>query len=284
MSRMVELGEPRPWAEAVFHVLAHVGATAHLPSSLFDPSYVDWVATVVGPAQERQLGEDAALLGSLLPTHESLAAVQVLAWLFDSAEQVRAAADRTLSELTPSQVAEPQLLEPLRSLGAPVEILRCAAELEIDALASLPPPSYDAAALHRELGRAERVAPQLVASRVAVIRSLRLRGRVRGSEIWVGVPGDAPGSSLSHVVWQACHEATVSEAAQTDRALAGPRPERAVERVAVVLLAERAAAAGRAVDHALWLAHFRDPTPNVDAASLDDDGRALLEACRRRSH
>ena len=41
---MVELVPSERWPEAVFHVLAHVAGTAHLPASLFDSRYVDFVA------------------------------------------------------------------------------------------------------------------------------------------------------------------------------------------------------------------------------------------------
>lgn len=279
---MVELGRSSAWPEAVFHVLAHVSATAHLPASVFDSEYIAFVQRHVGPARERPLGQDAALLGTLLATHEQLARAQLIAWLFDSVEQVSGAAGGELAELQAAQVAAPELLPVLVRAGPAVEVLRCAAELELDALAELPPASYDAKRLQGGLESASVVAPGLSRSVVTPLRSLRLRGRVRGRVIWVGAPGPQPGPTLEHVIWQACHEATVGEvsrlAVDRDVGLA----ERAVERVAVVLLAERAVTAGRAAEHARWFSHFGAGAPSTAAERLERPAQELLAACRRR--
>src|SRR6185312_13532879 len=98
------------WAEAVFHVLAHVGATARLASSVYDPAYVAAVRGVLGAAEERLLGEDARLLGEIVPTFGALARVQGLAWLFRSRERVVACAGRDLGALAEADVDAPELL------------------------------------------------------------------------------------------------------------------------------------------------------------------------------
>lgn len=262
----------------MLHVLAHVAATAHLPSSLCDVPYQRFVEQHAGPAGARQLGEDAELLGRLLPTHQSLARAQLLAWLFDTIEQVRAASALELSELGPEQVAEPRTLELLIDAGPAIEVLRCAAELELEVLEGLAACEVDEAALEAALREVTPVAPFLTACQIMALRPLRLRGRIRGREIWLGAAGSTLGPDLHHAVWQACHEATVGELSQSDRRLPQPLGERAVERVAVVLLGQRAQAAGRSDEHARWLAHFGPDAPSAAPSSLDEPARRLLEA------
>jgi hypothetical protein len=101
---------------------------------------------------------------------------------------------------------------------------------------------------------------------------------VFGQEIWVGEPGAALAIGAAHVAWQAGHEATVKEVGEVAH---GKLAERQVEQVAVVLLAERAAEAGRKGDHAQWLSHLGDPGPSTRRADLDPDALEVLTVCRR---
>ncbi|MBI4699710.1 MAG: hypothetical protein HY744_00860 [Deltaproteobacteria bacterium] len=271
----------RSWPDLVFHVLAHVEATAALPASLFDPFYVRFAARHLGPAAGRQLGEDAAVLGRVLVTHELLARAQLLAWLFAGGEQAGACAERDLAQLRPDEVADPSLLAPLAAAGPAVELLRCAAELERDAHGRLPPAELDPGPFAQALERTAAVAPLLADCGVMPLRALRLRGRVRGREIWVGLPSDEPGPELDHVVWQACHEATVLELGEQAGASGERLGARAVEHAAVVLLAARARDAGREHEHARWLGHLGTGTISTERDALGDVEAGLVAACRR---
>jgi hypothetical protein len=241
------------WADLVFHVLSHVSDTASLAPSVYDLSYVDEVAKAVGPASERALAEDAKNLGRVLTTHESLAQSQLLAWLFHSVERAKRCADRDLAQLTRDDVDRPELLAPLVRLGAPVEVLRAAAELEQPAHARLPAPKVDLHLLTLALAEATEIAPHLASCKVGVSRALRLRGRVLGNEIWIGL------ASYDHMAWQASHEATVSEVVEARKARGLPFDHDEVEREAVGQMAERAANAGRQAEHRRWLSQFRVP-------------------------
>jgi hypothetical protein len=241
----------RSWAELVFHVLAHVRATAHLPASAYDETYVAFVAAHAGPAAERTLAEDAAVLGPALPTHELLARAQLVALLFGDAAEAGLHAAVDLHDL------------PRRELGAALaevaraaEILRCAALLEEEVVAALPATPLDVAALRDAIALVLPAAPRLASYRLVAVRSLRLRGRLFGDEIWIGAPSAELALGAEHVAWQAAHEATVGEVALRMRG------ERAVEHAAVALLRERAAAAGVAEGHARWFAHLApEPAP-----------------------
>jgi len=241
------------WADLVFHVLAHVRATAALAPSVYDATYVEEVAKAVGPASERPLGEDAENLGRVLTTHESLAQAQLLAWLFHSIERARRCEERDLAELGKDDVDRPDLLPPLVRIGAGVEILRAAAELEAPVHARLPPPKLDLHLLTLALAEATEVAPNLAQCRVGVSPALRLRGRVLGREIWVGLAG------YDHMAWQAAHEATVAEVVEERKASGLPFGYDVIEREAIGRLTERAAKVGRSADHRRWLSCFRLP-------------------------
>lgn len=245
MARLIE--RVNGWAEAVFHVLAHVRATAHLAASAYDADYVAAIALQLGPAARRALRDDAALLGHLLSTHDALAAAQVLAWLFRSPARAAAASGLDLADLAPDQVDAPALLPALARGGPAVEILRAAAELEAPLLAALPPPEVDLGALAGALARAAPAAPHLEACAVGVLRPLGWRGRVWGREIWVG---PAP---LDHAAWQAAHEATVSEVAAEMRGRGEAPAHGPVEREALARMAARARAAGLTEEHRAWL-------------------------------
>lgn len=260
-----------PWAELVFHVLAHVRESAHLPASVFDPSYVSDVAEQLGPASGRTLDEDARALGVLARTHEALARVQLVAWLFSDAEHAGRFATTDLTELGAGDVLAPEVLPALSTVTRAAELLRCAALLEQPLLVRLDAIEVDWPRIEAELSAAVTTAPLLASSEVSLVRSLRLRGRVRGNQIWVGAPERGRGPSVEHVVWQASHEATVRELA-----LAHTGPERAIEHAALVLMAERARAARRDASHARWLAGFGDNLPRVDRSALAPELGALV--------
>jgi hypothetical protein len=268
---------PLPWAELVFHVLAHVRSTASLAPSVYDDRYVALVRQYAGGSEERTLGEDAALLGRLLADHGTLARVQLLAWLFDTVEQARSCAHIDLSQLQAAQVGAPQLLAALAGVGVGAEILRCAAHLEEPAWELLPPIAVDAVGVAIAFADAERAAPMLRHCNVGFVRALRLRGRVLGRSLWVGAPGEALCLACDHVAWQAAHEATVCEVVEQ---CGGSVEHDRTERVAVVLLGERACDAGLRGAHAAWFAHLAQPRPPTARGSLSEHDASLLRRCR----
>lgn len=271
------LAPHRSWPELVFHVLAHVQVTAHLPSSAYDPAYVRWAREALGPPEERPLAEDVSVLGVALGDHEALAAVQLVAWLYDDFEMARSAATRELSELSDDEVTRADVLAALKRVGPPAELLRCAALLE-DGLLEHALPPLDEGALAGALERVAVAAPTLSRHRIVPLRSLRLRGRARGADIFVGWPCEALSLEVDHVAWQAAHEATVAEVGA--RALgAPPIGERGVETVAVVALASRARERGLTDEHERWLSHLLGPPPTAVAA-LSEEERALYFAVR----
>ncbi len=257
---------PAGWGDLVFHVLAHVRGTRHLAASVYDRTYLDFVACHVGPAEARTLGEDAGVLGRAAATHEALAAVQLLAWLHETVEAAEAVADRGLRQLGPRDVDAPRLLLALLRWEATVEVLRCAALLEREAWAALPC-EPDAVGMRSALSRVVPAAPGLEACRVRMVRALRLRGRVRDDEIWVGMPMVALGLTKEHAAWQAAHEATVREVSTAMARMGRVATFDAVERVAVVLLASRASTTGLGREHAVWYGHLGHP-PSTDAEKL----------------
>jgi len=263
---------PKPWADLVFHVLAHCRDTASLPASLFDAAYVARISAALGPADGRTLAEDADALGRLLITHEALAEAQLLAWLFDDLDRASRVAATDLADLRAEDVDRPRLLAVLLRQLAGVELLRCACELERPFFMLLPPTDVAWDALERELGRAVEIAPALATTTVSVVPSLGLRGRVFGDEIWIG-------PSVEHGVWQAAHEATVLE---LNRGCRGAS-EREIEFMSIVLLALRAKRAGRDVAHAQWLSHFGEHAPPIAIESLSAEHQAIVRRALARS-
>lgn len=259
--------EHAPWADLVFHVLAHAERTAALASSLVSPAYVAHAARILGPASGRALGADAALLGELLATHEQLAMVQGLAWLFDGIELARASADRDLAALSANDVSSGALLALLRDAGPAVELLRCAALLEAEAFARLPAPELDRAALASALSVTQTAAPSLARHRVGICRALHQRGRVFGPSLLVGAPVPGSGPEIEHFAWQAAHEATVAEVQRAARA--GPHVgERAIEHAALVLLGRRARRVRLGDAHARWIAHLAPGARQLEHSPL----------------
>jgi hypothetical protein len=272
--------ELRPWADLVFHVLSHAFETASFAASLCDRVYVEFAARHLGPASERSLEEDAAVLGRVLESHERLARVQLVARLFTSVEAAARHAAIDLADLARRGVVQADLVQALEPIIEAAELLRVACELEREAFLKLPESSFDSSALVSVLAEASAVAPALARCIVAAVRSLRLRGRAFPEEIWIGLPSIELGVSLDHVAWQACHEATVLELQAAADPVIG---ERAVEHAALVLLAERALAAGKQPEHRRWLAHFGKNALPLDRDALPDQARLLLESVRPRA-
>jgi hypothetical protein len=232
----------RPFADLVFHVLAHVPGDA--APSVWDPAYVAWCEEHLGSASSRTLAEDASALATLLPDHDGLVRAQMLAWLFRDLERARTCFDRSLEELRDADVDDASIFR-FVSKYQPAELLWCAIGLEDEHRAKLPPISIFGIA--EAMAAMRDVAPSMDTFDIGVVRSLRLRGRVRGKEIWIG---EAP---LDHTTWQAAHEATVAEVSDPKLSFVE------TERRAIALLTERAAKAGRADAHAKWLASVRLP-------------------------
>ncbi len=223
------------WAAAVFHVLAHVELGA-LPSSSYSESYVKWAAHQLGPADERELGSDAQLLAQLIQSHEHAARLQSLAWLFRDAEQALACAERSLSELLPSDTTDPRWLNAARAMGAEAEMLRCAVLLELPHWQRLTRPQPETEELEQHLTELARTVPELREHRIEMLPALTVHGRVHAGQIWIGCPSAELGVSALQVAWQAAHEATVSMLGQQAR---GKYSERELERRAVATLKAR---------------------------------------------
>src|SRR5437773_2584246 len=77
----------KPFAELVYHVLAHVPGDA--AASAYDPHYIAWCAERLGPLSERALADDANALATLAPSHDALVRAQLLAWMFDDLPRAR---------------------------------------------------------------------------------------------------------------------------------------------------------------------------------------------------
>lgn len=235
------------------HVLAHVRATAHLAPSLFDAEYIGFAARALGVAEERHLAEDAHAIGLLATTHDALVGAQLVAWLFRTKERARACEGRALGELRADDVDAPELLASVTLAGDASELVWCAALLEEEAHARLPPIASDDRTIATAIGAMDAIAPELARCEIATLPALRLRGRVRDAAIWIGAPCEELALSIDHVAWQAAHEATVREVscAHGERLAHDPLEKRALD-----LLARRAHDAGKSVAHAAWRARF----------------------------
>jgi len=265
---------PVQWGDLVFHVLAHVPPARRVAASVYDKVYVDFVKKHAGPASGRTLAEDAQALGKLAVTHEELASVQQLAWLHETIKSAQAAARWELRELGPEQVDAPEVLSGLVRTAPAAELLRRAALLEEQVWASLPA-EVDGRALQQAFEIVMPTAPWLHRCRVRLVRSLRLRGRVRGNEIWVGMPMVALDLGSEHVAWQAAHEATVREASVMARKNGMSATYGLVEPVAVVALASRSKRAGLQHEHGNWYGHLARP-PSIHPEPLLPEQRHLL--------
>ncbi len=254
------------WTECVFHVLAHVEARG-LAASCFNRVWVERAALELGLAATRPLGEDTRVIAAAAGTHDVLASVQALAWVFDSADAARSVADRELAALESDDVASLGALSIARSAGPIAEVLRAATELELPLLERLEPVSDEQlAGLAEAMAAVVPAAPSLPRFETVAARPLGLRGRTFGVSIAIGVPGiGCP--DAEHAAWQAAHEATVNElAALRDAGFLE------LERRAIALLRSRARAAGLAEAHARWLARL-DLSALGPIADVDDAAR-----------
>jgi hypothetical protein len=264
-----------PWGDLVFHVLAHVRPAGPFASSLFDETYIAFAEKHAGPASGRALGADAEILSRAVTSHEVLARLQWVARLFGDPGAARAAAWSDLSELHDGDVADAAALRALADVSDAAEVLRAAAELEAPHHALLPSIPVEPA-LAAALERACDAAPRLAGFRVECLRALRLRGRLFESRIWAGVPSLELSVSVEHVAVQAAHEATVAEVAEAVRRQAVELGERAVEHVALVLFAERAARSTLCDAHARWWARLANVSPQAVRDRLDERQRMVL--------
>lgn len=197
------------------------------------------------PAAE-SLDEDARVLAQTLAVdHARLASAQALAWVWRDRPE---ATDQELASLGATEVASTEALAIALRAGPSVEVLRAAAELELDRVEQLLKQPFDEAGLARALADVTRAAPRLADLRVELVGALPRRGRAFGDVVFVGMPGIA-GAEAWHVAWQAAHEATTLEAHAH-----GARTHEQVERFALRTLASRARAEGLADGHARWLA------------------------------
>ena len=245
-------------------MLAHVEARG-IAASCHNPAWVERAAKELGSPAARPLGDDVRVIAAAATTHDVLASVQALAWVFDSAEAATRVADRELSALEADDVARRSGFDALtiaRTAGPVAEVLRAATELELPLLERLGPMAdAQLAGIAEAIGGVVAAAPSLPRFQISAARPLGLRGRTLGPSIVVGVPGiGCP--DVQHAAWQAAHEATVSElAALRDAGFVE------LERTAIALLRSRARAAGLGEAHARWLARLDlsalGPIPDV---------------------
>jgi hypothetical protein len=273
----------RDFADLVLHVLAHVESTKSLPSSLYDPVYVELCRRELGAAEDRQLGADALALGPLLSRHETLASVQRLAWLHETIGESMAQETKSLAELRPDDVARPALLSAFAVDEVPlVELLRSAVALERPHHARLAPVEVAAGEQEELLHVVTElcaVAPGLSRARIAFVRSLGRRGRVWGKEIWLGIPGSENGPTPEYAAWQAAHEATVVEVAEAAANAKLGLTEREIESAGLVVLSARARGEGISERHRSW---FADVSGGAAAHAVLEGARDEVRTVLRR--
>ncbi len=179
-----------------------------------------------------------------------LTAAHGLAWTWDWLPKARAAFTRDLDALSPDDVDDVRALALAQKAGAPAEVLRAAAELELARVAALEPIS-DATIgeLRAAVESIAAAAPKEIPLHVHLVRPLARRGRAFSGRIYAGAPGVA-GAEAEHVAWQILHEASVIEAMH----VLGSTVFVDVERRAIGALRSRARAAGLGGAHARWLA------------------------------
>jgi hypothetical protein len=284
-------GVPLPgpaWADLVFHVLAHVQGGRRFASSLEDPLYRGFCERHLGPADARSLGEDARHLSQVLTSHEVLARLQWVAFLFDDVRAAGSVGARELTELVtdlPEGKAgvNPAALRGLSGVETQAELLRAAAELEAPYHARLPSGQVEGEALLPWLSRVAPAAPRLSTLRVEYLRALTRHGRVVTPVVYVGVPSLELGVEAARIAVQAAHEATVVEVAETARDAGIPLGERQVEHAALVVFAERAGRApGLGEEHGRWWSAMGLPPLTELQAALPEGGRAVLTALDAR--
>ena len=273
---------PLDWAEAVFHVLAHLARTASLPSTVFDSDYVAQARHALGPVEQRCLGDDVAALEAVVTTHERLAWLSWVARLHPNGASAVRVCTRSLAELVGAADTDPHALKWLLTESRPeAELLRCSALLELHPLEGWALPDLAAAAsrLTACLSELESVAPCLGRVTVRLVRSLGWHGRAFDDEIWVGIGGETQSPPLIHAAWQATHEATVLEVLGRLASEGTQRiNEREFEHASVALLALRASRRGLQEQHATWLSRFDEQTRGwASSAELESAWRDRIE-------
>jgi hypothetical protein len=269
------------WAELVLHVLAHLDSTSELPSSLHSEEYSRAAAQHLGPVSKRAIAEDIGLLSSQLTTHEQLIPLQLVARLHPSLAAARRTQHLELTALVADGDSDLTIRDYLLTeCPVPAELLRCAALLEAPHFANWPLPDLTTRQqkLERVLPVFWVVAPWLRYLQVCMLRVLGLRGRAWPDAIWIGIPDNGQRPSWGHVLWQACHEATVLEVADRAYRNQSELGERSVERLAVALLSRRAANARLRSGHTSWLSRVSLPAREwAEEISLSGKERNWLE-------
>lgn len=270
------------FADLVFHVLAHVDVGA-LPGNLFSPPYIEWAAERIGPASERELGRDAALLAPLVRGDmQSWVAIQPVARLFDDRAAAERVGSRALAELNAEEVVEPAWLPGLQRSAA-AELLWCASLLEARHHAALQPPAAAALlSLQRALAAIEVLSPRLASASVHVCRALTRNGRAFGQRVYVGLPDAELGVEADRVAMQAAHEAAVIEATSGARELGLAPTERGLEAIALVVLSARAHEHGLSTLYAAWLAQWGVAEKHCELAALPPEQQALARELLKR--
>lgn len=247
------------WPELVLHVLAHLEATAALPSTLYSAVYVQAARSQLGPIEARALGMDVGVLSSQLTTHGELSRVQLLTRLHPCLASALHLAAMPLAEFEMGAHCDLLIRDALLN-DCPVaaELLRCAALLEASAFLRWPLPDIVElqAGVSQLLPQYWSIAPLLRTLPVHHLRVLGQRGRAWPDQIWIGIPDINEGPSLSSILWQAAHEATVLEVAARARQAPFQLSERAVEQIAVALMARRAKTCTSASGHDKWLSQL----------------------------
>jgi anaerobic magnesium-protoporphyrin IX monomethyl ester cyclase len=217
---------PAPeWARAVLHVLAHLDVGA-IPSSLFDPVYLEFAETYLGAIEQRPLGAFVRSLSEHTWTHADFARLQGLCTRFETV----AIADETLPLLNDSE---------LNAYG-PLARRVCQAVVEEAQYWTRLPVLRPRAELTQALHSAAQSAPALRRLKLQTVDALRTRARLVGDTIWLGTPHDALRLDPEPVALQAAHEATLSEILSEQRTAAGfVLSERQLEQLALERLSER---------------------------------------------
>jgi hypothetical protein len=278
-----------PWREALFHVLAWLPVDD--PSSLWDPAYVRWARAALPAQVLAPVDEDRDLLAVLyhrgLPHARTLHALDLL---HPDAASQREGLRRTLVEFPAAGASlryDPTLHRALQALAPSlVELLRVALArvlapwtraLEAREAAEAP----GLTALEAALTEAAAVL-DLGGVTVRAALPLGLRGRARGGEVLVGVPGVWGDGTAAQVAQQALHEHAVALAEATAPAGASTEARRRwVEAAAVRALDAALQGTALAPERARWRA--RHDHGELERPGCCSDDAAAVVAWRLRS-